>query len=45
MLEKATLLVASYNAALMVGVALIGIAAATAWTMAKKAAKDKQQSA
>lgn len=42
MLEKATLLVASYNAMLMVGIALVGIAAATVWTMAKKARKDKQ---
>ncbi|HEY9854251.1 MAG TPA: hypothetical protein V6D05_00850 [Stenomitos sp.] len=42
MLEKATLLVASYNAMLMVGIALVGIAAATVWTMAKKAQKDKQ---
>ncbi len=43
MLEQATLLVASYNAALMVGVAIIGIAAATVWTLAKKARKDKQE--
>lgn len=42
MLEQATLLVASYNAMLMIGVAVIGIAAATVWTMAKKARKDKQ---
>lgn len=42
MLEKATLLVASYNAMLMVGVAIVGIATATVWTLAKKARKDQQ---
>ncbi len=36
MLEEATALVATYNVALMIGVAMIGIVTATIWTIIAK---------
>ncbi|HEY9899214.1 MAG TPA: hypothetical protein V6D00_08545 [Pantanalinema sp.] len=44
MLEKATALVASYNAMVMVAIAAFGIASATVWTLAMRQRKSRGES-
>jgi|GEM_PF-2398042 hypothetical protein len=44
MLEKATLLVSSYNAMVMVAIAAFGVATATVWTIAVKQRRSQSES-